>query len=129
MLEGGEVRSRARMFGQSPKRVDNLEPRRDATHFPSRYRRGEQRGREGRSSPRGEVPGRRGNLANKLSKEVAMVFIAPRPCHVSRNRGQLVHVAILNRRYHFFETFDCWIDQMVDVRIIGRLSALMEKFY
>lgn len=55
-------------------------------------------GEEGRRSPRGEVPGRRVNLTNKLSKEVAI--IVPRLCHVSRNNGQLVHVAIPNRRYH-----------------------------
>lgn len=81
-------------------RVDNLESPRDPLSIEI------QKMVESKEGGRGLSTGRTCQLgaltpANKLSKEVAMVFIVPRPCHVSRNHGQLVHVATPNRSYNF----------------------------
>lgn len=78
-------------------RVDNLEPPRDdplSIEIQKMVESKEGGLSTGRTCQLGAL-----TPANKLSKEVAMVFIVPRPCHVSRNHGQLVHVATPNRSF------------------------------
>lgn len=90
--------------GQSSRRVDNLEPRRDPLSIEIQKMEESKEGEEGRRSPRGEVPGRRVNLVNKLSKEVAMVFIVPRVAKSWTTCARSDPDPTIFRP--FFETFD-----------------------
>lgn len=90
--------------GQSSRRVDNLEPRRDPLSIEIQKMEESKEGEEGRRSPRGEVPGRRVNSVNKLSKEVAMVFIVPRVAKSWTTCARSDPDPTIFRP--FFETFD-----------------------
>lgn len=111
--------------GQSSRRVDNLEPRRDPLSIEIQKMEESKEGEEGRRSPRGEVPGRRVNSVNKLSKEVAMVFIVPRVAKSWTTCARSDPDPTIFRP--FFETFDCWIDQVVDVCMVHRLLAFFKS--